>query len=494
MKKKLLNAWPIVASALLFQAAFPPLNLGLLVFVALVPWFISLMSPGARGFRSGYLLGFIIVLFQMAFTRDLAYMVTKSIPLAIVPWIVCAFLGGFYFGALGAIFQRALARGWWWAVPLVWGGMEIFRSYIPGLAFPYFFIATPLWPYPVLIQHAYVGTIYLVGAWVVLINLLVVMFMQKVPMRTARPYAIAMLFFLVGSLIRFLTPIQGTSTTIVAGQPAVDLAFGDLDSRDQRLYGNVAYLYARAKEVNAALLVLPEGLAQGGISLPPRTPFTVEPSQPVMFGARRYVMRGAIPGAKESDTKIYQSAFAFDGKQWTYADKARLVVFGEYVPGRKFLPFLDAFKLPSGDLTPSDKTQSVTVNGMKVGPMICFEGLFWDVGQKQVENGAQLLAIMSNDDWYMGTSAPDQLRTSAVWRAIEADLPLVRAASRGYTMAVDQRGRVLREIPLDKPGALAVSLQIPESPTSMPTRPLIVWLLGLSLPILGVGVFLKKKP
>ena len=54
--------------------------------------------------------------------------------------------------------------------------MEVFRSYIPGLAFPYGLIANPLWAFPQMIQTAYYGSIFLVGAWVVLINLLLAKF------------------------------------------------------------------------------------------------------------------------------------------------------------------------------------------------------------------------------------------------------------------------------------------------------------------------------
>ena len=104
---RLKNALPIIASAVLFCLAFPPFNLGLLVFVALVPWLVSLAQPGARGFRSGYLFGWIIVLEQMAFVQTITVRWTGSVALSFAPWIVCAGSGALYFGARGAILQRA---------------------------------------------------------------------------------------------------------------------------------------------------------------------------------------------------------------------------------------------------------------------------------------------------------------------------------------------------------------------------------------------------
>lgn len=482
------RGWPAVASAALYLLAFPPFNLGLITFVALVPWLCSLAPAEGRvprGFRSGYLLGFLVVLGQMAFTKTLTERWTGSAVLGLAPWLVCAFLGAFYFAILGAMFQRAMARGWWWALPLAWAGMEIVRSFMPALAFPFFLLATPLWPFPMIIQHAFVGTIYFVSGWVVLVNVLFSMFLLRTPMRTARPYAITAIVILIASMLRYEQPIEGTKKLIVGGQPGVDMAFGDPQAQSRGLFNNVAYLYAVAKRRQADLLVLPEGLADGGELMPPRTPFIVDPEMPVIFGGRRTILRGAIPSGGKADVTTYQSAFTFDGK-WQYGDKARLVVFGEYVPGRKFLPFLKSFNLPNGDLTPSDRTQSLTVGGMRVGPLICFESLFWDVAYKHVRDGAQVLAVMSNDDWFMNTGCPEQLRTGAVWRAIECDLPVIRAANLGYSMAVDQRGRVIQMAPLGKPQAVAATFSLPAYAPQMPLRPILVWMMGLSFPVLMV--------
>ncbi len=478
---RLKNALPIVASAVLFCLAFPPFNLGLLVFVALVPWLVSLAQPGARGFRSGYLFGWIIVLEQMAFVQTITVRWTGSVALSFAPWIVCAGIGALYFGALGAILQRALARGWFWAIPLAWAGLEVCRSFIPGLAFPYFLVATPLWAYPMLIQTAYLGTIYFFGAWLVLINVLFVFYLQRTRFMVVRKYAIVASLLMMATLFRFVQPLEGTQRVIVAGQPGVDMAYGDPVERYRKLGNAVADIYRESKSHKTDLIVLPEGLAEGGTGLPPPTAFVVEPGVPILFGVRRI-----------QDGLTYQSAYAFDGK-WQMADKARLVVFGEYVPGRKFLPFLDAFKLPQGDLSPAAKTSAVNVGGLRVGPMICFESLFWDVAYHQVQNDAQLLAVMSIDDWYMGTWAPDQLRTGAVFRAVECDLPVVRAGALGYTMSVDQRGRVVHEAKLGETTALASGLMIPDHATPMPVRPLFPWAFGLSLPGLAVALWWPRK-
>lgn len=490
-----MKTWLLVlGSALLYLAAFPPFNLGLLVFVALVPWLLSLQHATRRQAGwGGFLWGVIVGGAQMIWIPNLVTQWTGNSSLGWLPWTICALIGGGYYAFMAHLMRRALDRNWSWAIPLIWAGFEIIRSYIPALAFPFFLIATPLWKYPYLIQSAHIGTIYLVSAWVVVINVLAYCWLNKVAYRPLRPLIMAAMVIGGVSIVRFMTPIEGKPTSIVAGQPGVDMAFGGQDAAN-RLFGNVAYINSEAKRLNAAALVLPEGLAQGDSKNLPKGPFEIDPKVPTLIGGQRFEISGDITKrGTAGEAKRYQSAYSCFGGKCTFNDKARLVPFGEYVPGRNFIPFLKSFKLGEVDLIPGDRTRSIKVGGIEMGPLICFEGLFWDVAHKQSENGAQVLAIMSLDDWYMGSPAPDQLRTAAVWRAVETGLPVVRAASTGYTMGVDQRGKVIDEAPLGKPVALHLRVAIEDKPAKMPQRPIFVWALGLSLPILTILLYWKRR-
>lgn len=454
-----------VLSAALFQLAFPPFNLGPLVFVCLVPWFWHLSTSTHRGaFKSGYLMGFLIVLAQMAFLSPLVTHWTGSTLLGMLPWLACGFIGAFYFAFAGILIRYAMVRRRYWAIPFVWAGIEVFRSYVPCLAFPWFILATPLWPYPAIDQLAFFGTIYLVSGWVCLANVAIFIGLKKQPLRCVA-YSIPALLCLLISLVWYMRPIPGRTFRVVVGQPGFDLAFGDQTQRPFEIRNRVEQLIAVGKENHASLLVLPEGIVEGG-SFPPDTPFALDPTVPTLFGGQR----GTGPA--------YQTAFLYDEGKWTYADKSRLVVFGEYVPGRDYIPFLSSFKLPAGDLRAAEKVSALKVDGVVVGPMICFEGLFWDVAHAQSQNGAQLLAIMSIDDWYMGTAAPDQLKYGAMWRAIETGLPVVRSASLGYTLVVDAKGRVTSHVPLQGLKWIVADVTVQDDPLRNPARSFFPWALG----------------
>lgn len=461
--KRLRSTWPVFASGILYAAAFPPLNLGLLVFAALVPWLLSLRTATGKGaFWSGALFGALFWLVQMAWVGQFVGRWTENIGLGMLVWVLCPVLGCWYFAVAGWLIQRCFSSGLPWLVPLVWMGVEFLRSYVPLLAFPWALLATPLWFTPQLIQLASIGTVFLVSAYVALVNVIVVMMMTGEPGRTIYRYCLIVLIVTLASWMRYTQPPAGEPLTVTVGQPGVDMAFTPTDERARRLDAACRDLAAAAVLQGSRLLVLPEGLTESVAAGVPPNPLGPNPPLPVIFGGQRL------------DRAAYQSAFAYDGK-WSFADKTRLVIFGEYVPFREYLPFLESFRLPGGDLTPGDKVRALDVAGVSVGPILCFEALFPDVALQQQWNGARLLAVMSIDDWYMGTNAPEQLRAAAIWRAVECGLPLVRSAGLGFTFATDARGRVIAEAPLGQLVALRVELRVPVEGDGFKGRGWVPW-------------------
>jgi apolipoprotein N-acyltransferase len=447
---RLAKAWPCLASAVLVNLAFAPFHLTFLVFAALVPWLLSLReSNGREGFRSGWTFGFLMMLGQFAWNFSFVNKWVQNPALSLVPYLAMSAAAAVYFGIVGWQTTLCWRHGLPWAIPLVWAGMEVFRSFIPWLAFPYGLIATPLWLYPFMIQSAYYGSIFLLGAWVVLANVILCLLLAgSHKWRHIRGYIAAFLLLLGVSLAKYNEPIPGERIAVTVGQPGTDMAFGDKEQNEALLAKVVPEFQTRALTNGSELLVLPEGIAGSQRSFPPVPPFDIQASPPVVFGGQR------------GEDPTYQTAFSYDGT-WRYADKTRLVIFGEYVPFREEFPlFAQAFQLPGGNLTPGTEVRALKAGKRTVGPLICFEGLFPDLAWKQAMNGAELLAVMSVDDWFMGTNAPEQLMGSSVWRAVETGLPLVRSASRGHSFAVDSQGHIRASLPLGTTDSFRVELPV----------------------------------
>jgi apolipoprotein N-acyltransferase len=126
--------------------------------------------------------------------------------------------------------------------------------------------------------------------------------------------------------------------------------------------------------------------------------------------------------------------------------KVHLVPFGEYIPGRHTIPLLARVV---GDQVPSDfafgKEHTVfrlANDKARVAPLICFEDTIGDLARQFVLGGANLLANVTNDGWFLRSAGSQQHLANAVFRCVETRLPMVRAANTGVTCTINEFGQL----------------------------------------------------
>ncbi len=124
-------------------------------------------------------------------------------------------------------------------------------------------------------------------------------------------------------------------------------------------------------------------------------------------------------------------------------DKMHLVPFGEYVPLKKLLFFVEKLVVGAGDFIPGKGIVPLSMDGKKIGVLVCYEGIFPEISAEYRGKGAMLLVNITNDAWYGRTSAPYQHLTMAAFRAVENRLYLVRAANTGISAIVDPTGEII---------------------------------------------------
>ena len=136
--------------------------------------------------------------------------------------------------------------------------------------------------------------------------------------------------------------------------------------------------------------------------------------------------------------------------------KLHLVPFGEYVPGRKTVPFIGAIV---GDQVPADFTRGkepvvfrLTTDRVMVAPLICFEDTLGELTRQFVLRGANLLANVTNDGWFLRSAGSRQHLENAIFRCVETRRPMVRSANTGVTCFVNRFGRVTQVL-LDGKGS-----------------------------------------
>ncbi|GEM_PF-1938392 len=163
--------------------------------------------------------------------------------------------------------------------------------------------------------------------------------------------------------------------------------------------------------------------------------------------------------------EAYNVLFGLTKKQdITYIYKKRfLAQFGEFMPS--FLKSIaKAFGIHAmDDFSRGEEYQDqlVLANGLKVNPIICYEGSFTGRAIRQNQT-TDLITISTNDAWF-GYNGKEQQFMGHAFRAIEEGVSVVRCANRGFSGYISPLGTY--EVSLsNKPMDLEFHKPLPETP------------------------------
>jgi apolipoprotein N-acyltransferase len=126
-------------------------------------------------------------------------------------------------------------------------------------------------------------------------------------------------------------------------------------------------------------------------------------------------------------------------------DKIALMPFGEYVPARGWIPFMDRIPALVADIVAGDKLALQEVGGAKLGTMICFEVTKPELARRFRNQGASLFVQLSNESWFGPTSAARQVLSQTVFRAVENNVDLIRVTNSGLSAEITSYGDVMDE-------------------------------------------------
>ncbi|MBK7385071.1 MAG: apolipoprotein N-acyltransferase [Flavobacteriales bacterium] len=139
--------------------------------------------------------------------------------------------------------------------------------------------------------------------------------------------------------------------------------------------------------------------------------------------------------------------------------KSKLVAGPETMPFESVLGPLGDLALDLGGTTGTlgQQTERTVLrdpsSGLAIAPAICYESVFGEHVAAHVRNGAQLIAVITNDGWWDDSPGYRQHLTFSSLRAIETRRDVVRSANTGISCTVDQRGVVANRTAWWKPAA-----------------------------------------
>lgn len=146
--------------------------------------------------------------------------------------------------------------------------------------------------------------------------------------------------------------------------------------------------------------------------------------------------------------------------------KSRLVPGVEKMPFPKVFGFLGDVLVELGGSNSSlgtDTAQRVfefEVDGQKVriGTAICYESVYGELVAKFVRDGANILAVITNDSWWDDSPGHRQHFEMSRLRAIETRRYVLRAANGGFSGVIDPLGRVLEKTNYDERTAIKATV------------------------------------
>ena len=188
---------------------------------------------------------------------------------------------------------------------------------------------------------------------------------------------------------------------------------------------------------------------------------------------------------------IYNSAVAINGDGTeNIHHKMRLVIGVETMPWWfKSLSELINLGGVTGQLGRSDKATVFEKGGVKVGPAICYEGLYGDWFARFVREGADVMIVMSNDGWWGNTPGHKRLFDFCRLRAIETRRAIARSANTGVSGFITSRGDVEQRLDWDQRGVLTQDIELSDRETAYVKYGDWVGRMGLLLTLLGVLYF-----
>ncbi|MGV9456534.1 apolipoprotein N-acyltransferase [Streptomyces sp. NPDC003635] len=416
--------------------AFPSPSLWWFAPVALVPWILLLRAaPTARRARyDGWCGGFGFMLAMHHWLLPNLHVFTFVIAALLgalwAPWgwLVRHFLAGQ--PAPGRI-AAALA-----ILPSGWLMVELVRSW-EGLGGPWGMLGASQWEVEAALRLASVGGVWLLSFLLVAVNVAVAVL---VSVRASRVPAVAGLVAAatVTSAAWAWSPGQDTAgqARIAVVQPGV---IHGADSGDRR--------FAAEERLTRGLVgqdldLIVWGESSVGFDLTRRPDLATRLADLSRETGAHILVN--VDARRADKPGIYKSSVLVgpDGLTGDRYDKMRLVPFGEYVPFRSVLGWATSVGEAAGEDRRRGSQQVVmdVGDGLRVGPMVCFESAFPDMSRHLAENGAEVLIAQSATSTFQQSWAPEQHASLAALRAAETGRPMVHSTLSGVSAVYDASG------------------------------------------------------
>ncbi|MFH1354674.1 MAG: apolipoprotein N-acyltransferase [Candidatus Omnitrophota bacterium] len=432
-------------SALLLIFSFPLSDFWILAWVGFIPLFFALRNQSKiKAFLLGYLTGAIF------WSGVVYWLVHVTLPGTITLILYLALYFGI-FGLIVSTYNLRLTTYNLIFIPSLWVILEYIRGYL-FTGFPWALLGYSQYRNLAAIQIADITGVWGVSFLVMLVNLAIfqVLGSKFQVLGNLRKYFVVIILLLItliyGYFRLYLVPntqnLKPIYVSVIQGNIPQELKWHP--KARPYIIDQYARLTRKAAEKKPDLIIWPEASSPGILGRDNRI---FEEISSLSRNSKIPLLLGTVTQDKE---EYFNSAILLDGEGRIARryDKLHLVPFGEYIPLKKFLPFLESV-VPIGDI---NRGKEYTIFELplntydlrhKFAVLICFEDLFPELSRRFTKRGAGFLVNITNDAWYKMTSAADQHLQASVFRAVENRTFVIRSANTGVSGFIGPSGRII---------------------------------------------------
>lgn len=449
MIKKSTSFFLALLSAFLLILSFPTFNSSFYVWIGLIP--LLILIEGQKKIKDVFIFSYLC---GCVFYAVMLYWFVYVDPLiAFLGYPALVLYLGLYFALFGVgvkLFERhplvirSLMAASWWVI------LDFLRGYIIG-GFDWVSLGHSQFRNLPMIQIADITSVFGVSFLIIMVNASFLILGKCILQRNRWKESLSLLIL---TLILFIS-------VYVYGYVRLKSEMKDIGQITIGIVqANTPQDLKWVRSAWPSILLDYQTLTLGLVDKQPDIIIWPETSFPGIIGEEEGLYDNLISFGKSINTPLMFGSVIKEGEQYYNAarlvsadgetlndqKKMHLVPFGEYLPLRKFIPFISQF-IPIGDFSVGSDWilfrklgKYKTINPFSV--LICFEDSLARLSRKFVNEGAQLLINMTNDAWFADTRAPYLHVASAVFRSIENHRALVRVANSGVSCLILPNGKI----------------------------------------------------
>jgi apolipoprotein N-acyltransferase len=355
----------------------------------------------------------------------------------------------------------------------VWIIIDYIQS-IGFLAFPWTYIGYSQYPFTPFIQVASITGIFGVNFIIIMFNKTLSEFLLSAEnnfsiksilknryfVQTVTVIMIVAAITIYGS-IRLLVKSEGDAKTLRVGFVQTCIS-----PWDNWIHNKYVYLYELMNYTKMVMLQKPDLVIWSESA-------TLEPiSFRVMHGRKDKFDELLLNFAAENNISLFSGEIGFtddgnpqnnavliNGRSATIStySKIHLVPFGEWFPYEKWFPMINKLLKAFGgsSFVPGREPKIFKIDDFKFGPLVCYEGIFFDLCRKYRNLGADFLINITNDGWTDNYNGHYQHYSASIFRAVENGVWLIRCGNTGVTAVINPKGVVINSLPILKKSYMA---------------------------------------